>query len=921
MNLLNRIRNAALFHIFIIGVLLSVLLFELTFILYLILSPFIFVNSKILIISLLPLILSFVLPFTPAFPYVVEYLYPNLKNHFILLYKNKNIDEKWKNRSIDYIKNVFSFSNTFIMKLYGIILMSVLILQIIVLLFSPFAKYSYKGGIFVKPYPKYFYEDDTLKLNLIKYNAQTVFIKTNGIIKHDTLYILPVKKDTFELYLSNIKYTLRIKRPVMGKSKVKSVKIEVFPPDYTNMKPYLWRGDSIPEGSRVNITLFLSRPADRVYSNIKFVKKEDKKLFASLIVNKTIDDTIKITNSYSKSEFYLHIPVIKDKKPVITIEYPQKYHEVLPSLKQLIVYKVYDDYGISSIDGYLIFDNTLQRIKLPDTTSFILDVSNMFMFPGDTFFYFMKCKDTGGNIGVSDTLPLIIPSVDRMVDAVSMSMKDNTDATDKILDRINEIAEEWAKMKMNKDEFTEEDKKELIKETEKLINDINDIKNRIKDEMNAIMENPYITEDKELMKKIESLMMMENEVSNILNELPTINRNNDFRIKDPLAWKDELSRQIEMTKNVLKHLKKKIYMDKLKNELSQAQNGLEKFDKTDDMNSVYNSMKNIENAMNLSDSLNMKNIKSELQKAMEDMKKINKTNSKNKNKGLSSKAKQHIKNAQNMMNKETEDIKTPMLFAFTTLLSYCWSIENSDIEGWIKFFDRAEYTIDYYYNKGPSDPLMFIMTFLKVINLKDEIHTFKAMVNNKQYGLISREKNIVYTILNDIVYLIMMSEGPASNQGGGSSSMISMAKQQISLMRQTGSGQLSMDEIMQGEQKLLSQLKSRTENGEGGKDIGDIGKKIEELIDEMKGKDDGEDVRREIVKKQRDIAKHLLKSAMARYEKGRKYQFEVERGKTYEYKNNKKIMFNWEDEMIDNYRKEKVEGIEDYQRRFIEEWR
>ncbi len=920
MKLLNRIRNTALIHVFIIGLLLSVLLFELTFVLYLILSPFIFVNSKILVISLLPLILSFALPFTPIFPYIVEFLYPDLKNHFILLCKNKNIDEKWKNRSIDYIKNVFSPSNTFIMRIYGIILISVLIFQIIVILLSPFIKYSYKGGIFVKPYPKYFFENDTLKLNLVKYNAQDFFIKTNGIKKDDTLYILPSKKDTFELYLSNIKYKLKIKKPIMGKCKVKSVKIEVFPPDYTNIKPYLWRGDSIPEGSKVNITLFLSRPADRIYSNIKFIKKGDKKLCASLIVNRTIDDTIKITNSYSKSEFYLHIPIVKDKKPVITIEYPQKYHEILPSLKQLIVYKVYDDYGISSVEGYLIFNNTLQRIKLPDTTSFVLDVSNMFMFPGDTFFYFMKCRDTGGNIGVSDTLPLIIPSVDKMVDAVSMSMKENTDATDKILDRINEIAEEWTKMKMNKNEFTEDDKKELIKETEKLINDINDIKNRIKDEMSAIMDNPYITEDKELMKKIESLMMMENEVSNILNELPTINKNNNFRKRDPLSWKDELSHQIDMTKKILKHLKKKIYMDKLKNELSQAEKGIEKFNETDDINSVYNSMKNIENAMNLSDSLNMNNIKNELQKAMVEMKKINKSNPKNENQKLSSKAKSHIKNAQNMMNKEIEDIKTPMLFAFTTLLSYCWSIENNDTKGWIRFFDRVEYTIDYYYNKGPADPLMFIMTFIKIINLKDEIHTFKSMVNNRQYGLISREKNIVYSILNDIVYLIMMSEGPASNQGGGSSSMISMAKQQISLMRKTGSGQLSMDEIMQGEQKLLSQLKSMMEKGEGGKDIGDIGKKIEKLIDEMKGKDESENIRREIVKKQRDIAKHLLKSAMARYEKGRKYQFEVERGKTYKYENNKRVMFDWEDEMIDNYRKEKIEGIEDYQRRFIEEW-
>ncbi len=939
---IKKIRYFAFIHILAIGIVSSLLLFLLIFNILMLTAIFISVSFNFLLISFLPLIASIsFLKNKLSFAYIAERFYPQLKKHYLILFEKTDLSDNWKKKIKDYIeKTEIRFFSQKLINVYVYLFGCIVILLLISIILAPFfMPMFYPCGAFLKTIPSCVYENDTLRISLVYYNIPKflVFIHNNAFVKNKKLYIPPVKeREYYDIVLSSFRFNMHLKRKVAALSRIKYMVIKANPPKYTGLESFVVdKNDSIPSFSDIEITLFLSALADTVFSSYFSFSLKDKKAFAKMNVKETIKDTIKVKNVYGVYSYPVVLNIKKDAKPNIKIEYPLSPHNISSSMRQDIVFFVKDDYGIKQIKGFIVSPmKKIYKIDIPtDTNSIIIDFSPLFLMYNDTVRFYMSCTDNSPfrQTAYSDTILLIMPGIEDMVDAISNDITQKTEDTKQYVDELKRLSDRWAQLMEESDKTGNMDKQkteELIKETKDAIQKLEQMKNILQNQIEQTKENEYLFQDKELMNKLETLNKLQENLKDLLDKLPQNTKSVSFNElkKNPMDWKENFKENIDMNIKLLEELEKGVYKERLKQEIEKSlenvSKALENRKEKRDSN-TQEALNNLNKAMNISIKLQMQEIENELKKARENIQKSRKEKNETRQNQSLQRGKEHIEKANKKMKESIEDIKTPLLESFTILLAMTENTDIYDKDKWRYICDKTDMTINYFYEKGPADPMMFIMSFIKINSLRSENENIKSVLSNRQFGKLKREKDQMRNILSDIVYILMFSKSPSSQQGGGDAQqMMSMAQQQMMLMQMTkGASSQDMQQILSGEKNLLQQLEEMMQKSGNGEKLGDIGDKLKDLIEDMKGKDINDaNVKREIIKKQRDITKHLLEAAKSRYDKGQKMEFVPQRGKSGEYGEYEDIMSDWKDKMIENYRKDIIESIEEYQRRLIEEW-
>ncbi len=380
-------------------------------------------------------------------------------------------------------------------------------------------------------------------------------------------------------------YKIRLKVPPY----ITSLKIILDFPDYTGIKNYVTSEPNITalRGTKVNFYAKCNTPLKQVKfkfkkgGHLKNIKIKDNEFTANFKVMQSDTYFIKLISvTELENVFMYHINVIKDDSPKVTITYPAHDKKLDESMRVLISFKAEDDFGLSKalfISDLDTFTFYFKREPKDTFITFLWDLSQKNLLPGDKVYYYVKVLDNdavmGEKPGFSQRYKVYFPSLAEMYKEVEEEGA-KVEETLKEIQNLIESAE-----KSTKGDVSEalSKAKKLLKELEKATKEYNELTEEME-------KNPFI--DEELARQIKELQdlmeeLMTEEMRQALQRLTEALKKHPRKLAEALRnlnlsyenLKKSIKRTLHLLKLYKKELKLKRFAEKAK-ELAEAQKSL-----------------------------------------------------------------------------------------------------------------------------------------------------------------------------------------------------------------------------------------------------------------------------------------------------------------------------------------------------------
>ncbi len=273
----------------------------------------------------------------------------------------------------------------------------------------------------------------------------------------------------------------------------------------------------------------------------------------------------------------IYLDVVKDEPPSVAILEPVGEFNLPEDMRVTILGYLEDDFGLSAVRGLRVFqgDTSEFEIKtysgnaLVDTVLFGLDLSNLFLLPGDEVEFYLVGIDTKGQKGISQPLVLRVPTLEEIYAEAEAASTKGEQAASELREKAVELKRKMEEMEQllkeersidwsKKEEVRElvEKQKAALEQMEKMIEELDRMMERIE-------ASPSISP--ELLEKIQEVRelfeeVMTEEMKESLRKLEeALNRLNPEAIRKALSElklnQERMMENLERMANLLKRFK------------------------------------------------------------------------------------------------------------------------------------------------------------------------------------------------------------------------------------------------------------------------------------------------------------------------------------------------------------------------------
>lgn len=464
----------------------------------------------------------------------------------------------------------------------------------------------------------------------IKSEEQTEFqtIKINADSLGNFSHKISTVKNSFEYYASaqNIKSDL-FKIEIINRPVISDFKVEVIPPSYSKLPKIVQRDNgniSTLKGSRVNISLNASKQLDSAYidfnrgSNIilsvvgasasaSFGTYFNEEYFISIKDKEGIENEFPIKYSISVEE---------DEYPTIDIVAPGKDIKLADDDRVSLITKITDDFGFSklilnyrlSASRYEQTQSEFSKIQIPfDTKSnekevyYVWDLAELYLGTDDVVSYYLEIFDndvvSGPKSTKTDIYTVRVPSLDEIFaeaentqETSEMELVETLEEAQKLSDELENIKNE---LKQDSEEITYEEKTKIEDALEKfkeLESKVEAVQESLSKMQNELQDNNLLSE--ETLKKYLELQELMDELSNdnmleafkkMQEMMEKLSRQETQQALDNLEMnEDAFKKSLERTINLLKRLQIEQKVDELNKRTEDLSKSIEEnLDKTE----------------------------------------------------------------------------------------------------------------------------------------------------------------------------------------------------------------------------------------------------------------------------------------------------------------------------------------------------
>lgn len=397
---------------------------------------------------------------------------------------------------------------------------------------------------------------------------------------------------------------------VFGSSRLSNFKIQLNYPNYTG-KPVETILNPVnvlvPEGTKVEFLGQLSNVKQGVFSFVDSNYRFTSAVAFSRVFNDSETYKIRLKNDFGGGdvEFDKQIEVIKDAFPRIDVK------ESIDSTNNLLRFfdgSVNDDYGVTAV--YFVsekshFNEKLKpvRVRIPGVGItggrfyHMLDLRAIDLKAGDEIVYYFEVFDNDGVNGpkrsISNRFVYQVPKSEELqekrMEALSGAQSSISDLM-RQMEEFQKSMEEFRKANLDK-RMDSWKKKDMLDRLMKQQSAIQENLKHAQDELKNSMEEKALFDevDEELLKKqelLEELMeeLMDDEMKGLLDELQKLmeqqdNNSIEEKMKDMDLSKEEMSRQMDRTLEMLKRMEVEEKFNDLMNKLDALQDKQESLSK------------------------------------------------------------------------------------------------------------------------------------------------------------------------------------------------------------------------------------------------------------------------------------------------------------------------------------------------------
>jgi hypothetical protein len=381
-------------------------------------------------------------------------------------------------------------------------------------------------GSNVQVYVKIVSDNDNFNATNLKLSCKRLDLDGN-IISVEESVLSPVDNNLFKdtiLANSEIKYFAElqgIKSPVYKITledypALKSFKFKIFPPAYTNTKPYEIKDETkelvCPEGSRIEASIssnkILSSASVNIDNQSISLQPKDENASGSFIANHTgkfnfilKDSEGNINNDYN----IFNLKVIPDEAPKVSIIEPSESNFELRGKKEILLRaKISDDYGFRALtlnfkkvkqrtsasvkeeykDYFGIIDvpiinKTATSLEIPYLWNLILLLSKS----GDAVDYYLEVTDNSGKTGRSEIKRITFKTAADVIKETEKYTKEIQKNLKSVFDDTKNLEKELAELRKNLQKGEETGVNEMQKK-----NELKEKIDRVQNNMQAIQE-------------------------------------------------------------------------------------------------------------------------------------------------------------------------------------------------------------------------------------------------------------------------------------------------------------------------------------------------------------------------------------------------------------------------------------------------
>lgn len=779
------------------------------------------------------------------------------------------------------------------------------IIPVILLLPLLFVYKNNKDLNVVNPYIEILYKKDYVKkdekfLIIANTNLKKLFLidgrKKSKFYKiHKGFGILYSVQNSCSLKIMSGRFKKNIFINVIDDFKIVSVVTKVKYPARINTEytdSVLMGSINFIEGSVLTVDGKMNREIKEIFANTKHHFENDK----FHIEFKSNKDTL--IKFYFKDEygiksdvFNVQVNIIKDKPPFIRIISPTLEVRITDIPMFPLSFEVEDDIGISSysiqIDNEEIINKRVSSSYVRDST--IITLRNM--LPNDTLTLYIKAKDVGGKIGISNPIIIYMPPLEELFKDISKTTDFIDEEAEELQKSQEEIKEKIERM-IAKGNLTEKDTKELKKVLEQQKSLIENLENLINFAKN--LNSP------EIMKEMERIKELLDDIKIDLLKTMTENPLKDItELMEMKIEQEKLLNMLELTRKSLEMIKKISEINRAVAELEsikdKQQEVLDSFPETNSAEKEGEIKKDAESFIDKNIESNITELKetAQVMKDMnitEDMNTLKELMKNNKmDKMLSNKIMADLNNLINMLKKKREDltggeeIRKKIVLLATDIYFIIDKIndfqriddKNKKIRSYIGIKEGLTRDID-------LSQKLFILTLSFSPKVFENLIEARSSIDDYLENI---SKNIVSDVLlNNAIAkmgeaIILLFSSPTQSASSMLQQLMQLYQQQLSINSQM-SMILPMPSPQRGDE--LSELAKKQR--EIAKKIGELGEAFKPLKDEMEKIADMLEknyVDEEVLKRQEKIIEQFLEAERSIRKKEISRKRKSEPGKDY----------------------------------------
>ena len=445
---------------------------------------------------------------------------------------------------------------------------------------------------------------------------------------------------SFDYYVEAGRVTTPVQKvDVVDRPRVNGIKLSIFYPDYTGLKPTVIDENngsfSAVVGSRVNMQVETNLPVEQAElifedSSRTPLDVDSRRAETSLRVDKSQSYYVRLQDHLGEENpdpIQYYITAVPDEYPSIDVLRPGFNVNLSEEMILPLMVRIYDDYGFSSLvlkytvvsqgrpsDEHVAVLHFSDRIKTEGEIEFNWDMDKLNMFPGDYTMYYFEVADndmiSGPKISRSRQFVARIPSLEEIIAEAEGEGTKRIDQTEMLLQQGKEMSERFKnlarKLKAQDRNAKEADwqhqkeLKALAEKSDELVQSIEKMAEQMDKSVEKLNENSQMS--REIMEKMQQLQKLFEEVATpemkeaqkkLMEAIQKMDRNELQKAMEEFQLSQEellerLERQLALLKQMQMQQKMESMVRKAEQLLEQQQQVGQKTDsaKTDELSAL-----------------------------------------------------------------------------------------------------------------------------------------------------------------------------------------------------------------------------------------------------------------------------------------------------------------------------------------------